>query len=94
MEKVQFSFSYNITTFKKFINIFCFSYCDEQFVKAEMAEAINMSPAEFDEVATRLLQVIMRIPLKCLLSTENPPLPLFKVNKRKREGGRFQVRLY
>ena len=32
-------------------------YCDEQFIKAEMAEAINMTPSEFDVVAGQLLQV-------------------------------------
>merc|ERR1711872_329297 len=31
-------------------------YCDEQFIKAEMAEAINMTPSEFDVVASQLLQ--------------------------------------
>jgi hypothetical protein len=43
-----------------------FSYCDEQFVRAEMAEAINMSPAEFDEVASKLLQVSKLLQSKLL----------------------------
>ena len=45
-------------------------YCDEQFIKAEMAEAINMTPAEFDMVAAQLLQVEFDMVAAQLLQVE------------------------
>jgi hypothetical protein len=32
-------------------------YCDEQFLKAEMAEAVHLTPVQFDVAAGQLLQV-------------------------------------
>jgi hypothetical protein len=34
-----------------------FRYCDEQFLKAEMAEAVHMTPVQFEVAAGQLLQV-------------------------------------